>query len=72
MRRTRLVLCAAALLAATPLTLSPSEGVQVATACADGTCCPEQGSDCIINGILTQNAYAKLTGGKCKTEPVRP
>lgn len=57
-----------ALAGASPVTFSTSAGFAVATACADGTCCPETGSDCFINGILTENAYKLSRPGPCKLE----
>jgi hypothetical protein len=43
-------------------------------ACADGTCCPEPRSDCIINSILIPDAYRKTGEGSCKdpTQPAPP
>jgi hypothetical protein len=48
-----------------PITIS-SEGIVPASACADGTCCPQVGADCIINNILVEEAYRKKAGGSCK------
>ncbi|HEX6373609.1 MAG TPA: hypothetical protein VF006_32080 [Longimicrobium sp.] len=48
-----------------PISFSTSTGVSIAKACADGTCCPEAGSDCFINGILTENAYKAAKPGPC-------
>ena len=48
-------------------------GLVVATACADGTCCGETNSDCIINNIITYNAYRKTGGGSCNgPQPAPP
>lgn len=57
-----------------PLTISPGRGLHVNAACADGTCCAELKSDCIINNIRTPDAYAKLSGGSCSgaEEPLPP
>jgi hypothetical protein len=56
-----------------PLRVSADGAVSVnAAECTGGTCCPELKSDCIINNILTQNNYAKLTGDRCKAAEVRP
>lgn len=57
-------------LSAAPVTFSTTGGVEAAQLCADGTCCPENKSDCIINGILRENHYALLGGGSCNTSPV--
>ena len=51
--------------ALSPVSISTSAGVMVQTACAEGTCCKEAGSDCIINGILTENAYKAAKPGPC-------
>lgn len=62
--------CAVALGAsAIPLTLGPAGEIRQSAACADGTCCPEPGSDCIIDNKLTENAYARLSGGACTEFP---
>jgi hypothetical protein len=61
--------------AAAPVRWSPDTGLVAATAaCADGTCCDEPRSDCIINNILTIDAYRKASGGSCKqpTQPAPP
>lgn len=56
-----------------PIRSSAEGGLEVSeAACEDGTCCPELKSDCIINNILTQNSYAKLTGSRCKAIDVPP
>lgn len=57
-----------ALAGMSPVSLSTSAGLRVARACADGTCCPEVGSDCIINGILTQDAYRAAKPGPCSNQ----
>lgn len=57
-----------ALAGASPISFSSSAGFVVAEACADGTCCPETGSDCFINGILTENAYKLSRLGPCKAQ----
>lgn len=68
--RTVCALAVPLVLTALPLAWSPSRGVETAAAaCDDGTCCPQEGSDCIINGILTHDAYAKLGGGSCEVKP---
>lgn len=51
-----------------PISISTSAGLVVAEACADGTCCPEEGSDCFINGILTENAYKASRPGPCSDQ----
>ena len=56
---------------AAPVRWSPDKGLIAAAACADGTCCPEPNSDCIINQIVTQNAYRKTGPGSCK-DPAQP
>lgn len=68
---TAILRCASLLLAFglafTPLTISADDGVSASTAaCMDGTCCPEESSQCIINGIRTFNSYDKGSGGPCK------
>jgi hypothetical protein len=30
-----------------------------------GTCCPEQGSDCVIGTVIIYNKYLKPAGGSC-------
>lgn len=57
-----------ALAGMSPVSFFTAAGLEVATACADGTCCPEEGSDCIINGILTQNSYRAATPGPCSNQ----
>jgi hypothetical protein len=42
--------------------------LEVAKACADGTCCPEAGSDCIINSIVTEDAYKASKPGPCSNQ----
>jgi hypothetical protein len=62
-RKLRLVLiCGSILGAISPITVSSSNGIVPAQACADGTCCPEDKSICIINDIRTENAFYKGTG----------
>ncbi|SOD02975.1 hypothetical protein SAMN05216486_10720 [bacterium JGI 053] len=61
--------------AAAPVKWSPDTGlIEAEAACADGTCCDEPLSDCIINNILTIDAYRKASGGSCKhpTQPAPP
>jgi hypothetical protein len=58
-----------------PVRWSSGRGLVAATAaCADGTCCAEANSDCIINNITTYNAYRKTGAGSCKdpTQPAPP
>jgi hypothetical protein len=60
---------------AAPVSWSSDRGLIAAEAvCADGTCCSEMNSDCIINGILTANAYRKTGEGSCKgpSQPAPP
>lgn len=60
---------------AAPVRWSASRGLIAAeAACSDGTCCSEPNSDCIINNILTENAYRKTGPGSCKdpTQPAPP
>jgi hypothetical protein len=60
---------------AAPVRWSSGRGLVVAAAaCADGTCCPEANSDCIINSIITYNSYRKTGAGSCKdpTQPAPP
>lgn len=62
-RKLRLVLLGGSILGAiSPITVSSSGAIVPAQACADGTCCPEDKSICIINDIRTDNAYHKGTG----------
>lgn len=51
-----------------PITVTESGRLAVAEACADGTCCPETGSDCFINGVLTENAYKATKPGPCSQQ----
>ncbi len=68
-RRVSWVLAVAACFA--PLGISDA-AVRIAEAsCSGGTCCPEVGSDCVINNILTKESYAKLSGGRCKAVDAR-
>lgn len=68
-KRVRVAMVAfGALAGMSPVSLSTSAGLEVAQACADGTCCPEEGSDCIINGILTQNAFRAAKPGPCSNQ----
>jgi hypothetical protein len=60
---------AVCLAVAAPVRWSPGRGFVEATACADGTCCGETNSDCIINNIITYNAYRKTGGGSCNGPP---
>lgn len=62
---TAVLLCSLA-----PMEWSGSGSLKAAQACADGTCCTEEGSICIINNVETKNAYYKGTGS-CK-EPTKP
>lgn len=72
----RWILCGLllAMAALAPLTVGADGRISVAAACADGTCCPETGSDCIINNILTENAYRKTGPGSCNNpgQPAPP
>jgi hypothetical protein len=62
-RKIRLALVAgAALVAASPVTISSSGKIQSLQACADGTCCTEERSICFINDIRANDAYYKGTG----------
>lgn len=58
-------------LAFTPLRITADGGVSASTAsCMDGTCCPEESSVCIIDGVRTYNSYDKGSGGPCgNTQP---
>lgn len=59
----RLVLLGSSIVAAiSPVTVSSSGALVPAKACADGSCCPEDKSICIINDIRTDNAFYKTTG----------
>jgi hypothetical protein len=60
------LLACAAVVAASPVTVSSSGRIEEAKACADGTCCSEPGSLCFINGIRTEDAYYKGTGSCSK------
>lgn len=65
-KRLRVTVVALGVLAAlSPVSISTSAGLTVQAACAEGTCCKEAGSDCIINGILTENAYKAAKPGPC-------
>lgn len=44
----------------------------VSDACADGTCCPEPKSDCIINNIVALDHYRKAGAGPCGGNPTQP
>jgi hypothetical protein len=62
-RKLRLALLGGSILAAlSPVTVSTSGRLIPLRACADGTCCAEDKSICIINGIRTDNAYYKGPG----------
>ena len=62
-RKLRLALLGGSVLAAmSPVTVSSSGRLVPAQACADGTCCAEDKSICIINGIRTDNAYYRGPG----------
>lgn len=68
-KRIRLgIVALGALAGMSPISISSSAGLEVAKACADGTCCSEAGSDCIINGILTENAYRAPKPGPCSQQ----
>lgn len=59
--------------AAVPVTIGP-RGLQSAVAlCQDGTCCPEEGSTCVVGDIQRPNKYYK-SSGSCKdpTQPAPP
>lgn len=59
----RLVLLGSSIVAAiSPITVSSSGAFVPAQACADGTCCSEDKSICMINDIRTDNAFYKTTG----------
>jgi hypothetical protein len=71
---TAILRCASLLLALglafTPLTISADGGVSASTAtCMDGTCCPEEDSLCIIDGVRTFNSYDKGSAGPCGPPP---
>lgn len=60
-------------LAFTPLSFSAERGVSTeVAACSDGTCCFEESSLCIINGIRTYNAYDKGSAGPCGADQPLP
>ena len=62
-RRLRLALVGGSIMAAlSPVTVSSSGRLVPLRACADGTCCTEDKSICIINSIRTDNAYYKGPG----------
>lgn len=56
---------------AAPVTIT-EDGLGLAVACADGTCCYEAGSECIINNILKPDAYRKAGAGACGGGPDKP
>lgn len=63
-------LAVAALGAFAPVAYSSDRGLITSSAtCEDGTCCPEDKSLCIINGIISENSYDKGTEGSCKKPP---
>lgn len=61
MLRLRLGLLTAVLMVV-PVSFSTEHGVVLTEACADGTCCAEMGSICVINDIVNPNGYYKGTG----------
>lgn len=69
----RMVIAAAVLGSTLPLSLSPTGRIEVTTAaCADGTCCYQKGSLCIINGEQTKEAYWSGGAGPCPSKPTDP
>jgi hypothetical protein len=65
-----LVIVPATLAASVPVTTGP-RGLQPAVAaCQDGTCCPEEGSTCVVGTNQRENRYYK-SGGSC-TDPKQP
>jgi hypothetical protein len=72
-RQLRTALSAAIVCLGTVSPLEWSHGRLIeATACADGTCCPEPGSLCIVNNMVIHNYYLKAGGGPCGADPTRP
>ncbi len=59
---------------AAPVTLAPGGGVQPARAeCQTGTCCPEDGSWCIIGDTQREDYYHKASGSCTgRTQPLPP
>lgn len=68
-----LLIVPAAVAAVVPVTVGP-RGLEAAEAlCQDGTCCPEEGSTCVVGDIQRPNKYYK-SSGSCKdpTQPAPP
>jgi hypothetical protein len=63
---------AVCLAVAAPVRWSPGRGFVEATACADGTCCPEPQSFCTVNGFVIFDYYLKAGGGPCRANPTQP
>ena len=56
-----------------PSSIGPHGPEVAVAACQDGTCCPEEGSTCVVGTIARPNKYYK-SSGSCKgaTEPAPP
>lgn len=63
----------AILAGAVPVTIGPHGPEVTVAACQDGTCCPEEGSTCVVGNVARTNKYYK-SSGSCKgaTEPAPP
>lgn len=66
----RYLIPAALLAACLPLSISPSGGIQVSRACANGTCCSEPRSICYIDDFRVNDAYWNGPG-PC-SDPTQP
>lgn len=69
-------LALSAVLAVVPLAYSSEQGIVTAKACADGSCCPQSGSICGLNG-QTYFGYYYQSSGPCggggdEKEPLHP
>ena len=66
-RRTTMAAAVVGLLV--PVTVSPGQGIDANDACADGSCCREMLSVCVVDGKGTTHYYQSATGtcGESKT-----
>jgi hypothetical protein len=61
-----------AILAASVPVTTDAHGVRPAVAaCQDGTCCPEEGSTCVVGTNQLANRYY-LSSGSCTRDPKQP
>ncbi|HEV7587671.1 MAG TPA: hypothetical protein VGO40_06035 [Longimicrobium sp.] len=57
--------------ASVPVATGP-RGLQLAVAaCQDGTCCPEEGSTCVVGTNQLPNRYY-ISSGSCTRDPKQP